>query len=561
MRTYSLELGWPEYVAISYTWGDVEPTLPLAVNGQVMRVRLHCWHALWQLRYHGFTRNLWIDSICINQEDYVEKSAQVSMMGQIYKYATSVAACIGSGHTLRRLSTTPDIDVPEFTSEALDELEHTPYFSRLWIKQEIILGKDITLYCGTERLNWRQLEQVIGIILNRSQGPNTREFKIGEKSHQNLGFQQPRIATLYQHRKSQSSAEPRIKMESLAILQLLSQYGESNCVDPRDKIYALLSLLPKDDIAFQYLAVDYSQSTCSLFRQIHAICCHDPLQITGLYSLPSLVQLASWMNVNSKNPEVSQFLQRRLESQAESQCSELPEQDRFVSLRIRRLVFLSNTSDPKSSSRGNLDNEDFEFGRLSLAMSAAEMITTHANRGVHLLRTEELTGLREQGLKQVWGRGFRADSSFRFLVSSDKLEDNVIAEVYWNAHDTAVLEKSTVSWAVLRQKAGIFSGFGLLCWAVPVERTARIEPGVNYFASYCLTAEPLFWSFAVADAIMYLHRDDALAFLAFAQEGVQALATPATITATYSGAAFTQETMDKIFELKSKIEEWNQVQS
>jgi hypothetical protein len=154
MSTYSLELGCPEYVAISYTWGDVEPTLPLAVNGQVMRVRLHCWHALWQLRYHGFTGNLWIDSICINQEDYVEKSAQVSMMGQVYKNATSVAACIGSGDTLRRLGTSS-----ESTIQALNDLEDAPYFSRIWIKQEIVLAKEISVFCGTEKRGWQELEK------------------------------------------------------------------------------------------------------------------------------------------------------------------------------------------------------------------------------------------------------------------------------------------------------------------------------------------------------------------------------------------------------------------
>jgi hypothetical protein len=46
--------------------------------------------ALRQLRQTENHRILWVDAVCINQSDDVEKGRQVALMGEIYKRASSV---------------------------------------------------------------------------------------------------------------------------------------------------------------------------------------------------------------------------------------------------------------------------------------------------------------------------------------------------------------------------------------------------------------------------------------------------------------------------------------
>lgn len=134
----------PEYIAISYTWGDKQPTRPITVNGHVVQVRPNCWQALYQLRSHHNTVTVWIDSICINQSDNKEKNSQVAFMGTIYKQAKSVAACLGpqSDYVFekfisRALDAHPS-NASRSSLAALRALGKTHYFSRIWIKQDIV---------------------------------------------------------------------------------------------------------------------------------------------------------------------------------------------------------------------------------------------------------------------------------------------------------------------------------------------------------------------------------------------------------------------------------------
>lgn len=89
-----------KYVALSYTWGDVEPCLPLRLeNGQIcITPNLH--HALGQLRDDHGGDFLWTDAVCINQnpvndEEKVEKNAQIRLMTSIYDKAAKVYVWLG----------------------------------------------------------------------------------------------------------------------------------------------------------------------------------------------------------------------------------------------------------------------------------------------------------------------------------------------------------------------------------------------------------------------------------------------------------------------------------
>ena len=163
MEVVDCDENWPHYTAISYIWGDPFPTLPILVNGHTVLVRLQCWYALWQLRYHGYTQNIWIDSISINQQDEVEKNAQVIMMGDIYEMATSVSACISASDILskaipftnrgQRANSEIGTKSTEVLSRTVEDLGALPYFDRLWIKQEVILARKVYLLNGMVQLD------------------------------------------------------------------------------------------------------------------------------------------------------------------------------------------------------------------------------------------------------------------------------------------------------------------------------------------------------------------------------------------------------------------------
>ena len=85
----------PPYLAISYTWGDDKDQRELLLDGRTFRAGTNCYRALWQARLHFAPCLIWIDSICINQDDWDEKSIQVNVMGDIYRHAQHVLARIG----------------------------------------------------------------------------------------------------------------------------------------------------------------------------------------------------------------------------------------------------------------------------------------------------------------------------------------------------------------------------------------------------------------------------------------------------------------------------------
>jgi len=91
----SISLSGPPYRAISYTWGEGAPSRTVTVAGRNHIVSENCFNALWQARNRSPAALLWIDSICINQADSVEKSSQVQVMGGIYAQADVVYACVG----------------------------------------------------------------------------------------------------------------------------------------------------------------------------------------------------------------------------------------------------------------------------------------------------------------------------------------------------------------------------------------------------------------------------------------------------------------------------------
>jgi len=84
----------PDYEALSYTWGSSGTDIHIELDGQDSSIRPNLAYALAALR-RSEPRVLWVDALCINQNNIHERNHQVEQMGEIYRQARRVLAWLG----------------------------------------------------------------------------------------------------------------------------------------------------------------------------------------------------------------------------------------------------------------------------------------------------------------------------------------------------------------------------------------------------------------------------------------------------------------------------------
>lgn len=84
----------PRYEALSYVW-RADRTRPVKVHNEYVLIRENLWQTLYHPRKSKAKRTLWIDGLCINQKDRMERNKQVAQMGRIYQSADLVVAWLG----------------------------------------------------------------------------------------------------------------------------------------------------------------------------------------------------------------------------------------------------------------------------------------------------------------------------------------------------------------------------------------------------------------------------------------------------------------------------------
>jgi hypothetical protein len=137
----------PYYTAMSYAWGDGIDTKSLVLEGANIPVAVSLYDALAAVRQKKKEVLVWIDALCIDQQNKDERAAQVRLMGHIYSQAVSVAIWLGpeadksklavrlleqvasnlvSAQRIRSTRKYPD-------SAALLALFQRDYWKRLWV--------------------------------------------------------------------------------------------------------------------------------------------------------------------------------------------------------------------------------------------------------------------------------------------------------------------------------------------------------------------------------------------------------------------------------------------
>ncbi|KAH8631329.1 hypothetical protein IG631_13012 [Alternaria alternata] len=156
VKVFPLERA-PEYIALSYRWGPPSPLHDLYIEGKTLKIRDILNSCLLELR-EDLEAWIWIDQICIAQEDTLERNHQVGMMSRIYSNSKSVIIWMGDiplaapgEHDSYNDS---DLDL----ASAIFLLENT-YFTRLWIVQEVLLANSIDIRINGHRcVTWGKLQ-------------------------------------------------------------------------------------------------------------------------------------------------------------------------------------------------------------------------------------------------------------------------------------------------------------------------------------------------------------------------------------------------------------------
>ncbi|KAK3386134.1 heterokaryon incompatibility protein-domain-containing protein [Podospora didyma] len=190
------------YEALSYTWGDsiktakikLYPSREATISGD-MGITDNLAAALRRLRLSDRERFLWIDAICINQEDLAEREKQVVMMRNIFEGATQTIIWLGEEDTVDSQSDTttatrsalrcigalqrPPAGYPSSADEksdvrALSRLLSRQSFSRVWVYQEVMVSEAETMMCGAEIISWDKLHKACLAV--RDHEPFTPQF-------------------------------------------------------------------------------------------------------------------------------------------------------------------------------------------------------------------------------------------------------------------------------------------------------------------------------------------------------------------------------------------------
>lgn len=88
----------PTFTALSYVCGDSTVQKTIWCDDRPFSVTQNAWHALGRLRTQFAPLMIWIDAVCIDQDNVAEKSRQISLMGAIYSSAAQVYIWLGEGN-------------------------------------------------------------------------------------------------------------------------------------------------------------------------------------------------------------------------------------------------------------------------------------------------------------------------------------------------------------------------------------------------------------------------------------------------------------------------------
>ncbi|KAI1335731.1 heterokaryon incompatibility protein-domain-containing protein [Xylariaceae sp. FL0016] len=269
-----------DYHAISYTWGDTTEKTTMAVNGKAMVVPRKVAEMLRALRHDWKPVLLWIDFVCINQNDNDEKSHEIQLMRHVYHRAMSVIVwldplpdSIVAIEVLVEMAR--NIQFGGMTASqgqqiygqveqrarvlSLARFLANDYFNRLWTVQEVASSRALEVICGNHSILWEDLSQVLVFFGN----PEMVGFLQRTDQMDVVSCNQDSL------RHGQMTCQVKAHMTrdlSFNLARTLMSFRSFKCKDPRDKVYALLGLV--GGVSHPLVEPDYNKSEVQLYKDV-----------------------------------------------------------------------------------------------------------------------------------------------------------------------------------------------------------------------------------------------------------------------------------------------------
>jgi hypothetical protein len=267
------------YAAISYCWGDNnKQTNKIFVNGQLLRVTRSAFEALSTLRSFYRTTTIWIDYICIDQENERDKILQIPLMPRIYENAREVIVWLGPSKTaelatslvnrmflINRLHTAPrtrySYEITIDAARALKRMLKSPWFGRVWVVQEVVRARHkVTIRYGNSSLNWERFSWFTQTIRMDASQLIMLANRIGYSGMENvIALENVSLMRRLACVKDGSLSLP------FYLAHIFRSVGKFDATKANDRIYGLLGLSRLSNI---YLQPDYQIPLRQLFIDV-----------------------------------------------------------------------------------------------------------------------------------------------------------------------------------------------------------------------------------------------------------------------------------------------------
>ncbi|OAG17151.1 HET-domain-containing protein, partial [Alternaria alternata] len=242
-------------------WGDPEPRKLILINGKEASIQTNLFDFLDTVRATNRDA-IWIDALCINQNDSMEKNHQVSQMGEIYSGAQCVYAWLGL--PIKRPTGCGNLleCVMNFTRHdhhhelwLLTNLFNNEYWKRCWIIQEIALALHVVVLLGPDSCDFSQLvEAASRPKVYESQGITFYRRSYGSTSSVFAQFSKLNIG--------------RSQFVAKGLIPLLADFSKTRSTLTHDRIFALVPLC-REKASFE---IDYNLSIRDLIYETLTSC-------------------------------------------------------------------------------------------------------------------------------------------------------------------------------------------------------------------------------------------------------------------------------------------------
>lgn len=258
-----------DYRCLSYCWETVDREAAILCDGYRFPVTKNLLRALQSLRKPTSNLLIWIDQLCINQDDHQERGHQVSIMKHIFSQAQKVIVWLGDEDDrskklfeyaekmsmIGRGEDSPKGALNRVMSQkqlhgAIKMLLRRPWFERVWVIPEVALARLTDVACGRSRISW----DILVRLIRDNHMPQAPGF---DKQTALLGNPRQRVAII-----TQMIASQKRNLLHTDITQLLILAKSSRATDVRDKVYAFYG------VTLLTTYVDYTQSVERLYVDI-----------------------------------------------------------------------------------------------------------------------------------------------------------------------------------------------------------------------------------------------------------------------------------------------------